>query len=296
VKPNLFIVGAPKCGTTSLCNYLGQHPSVYISYPKEPFYFGKDFTKPKMPIADYLRMFEPGTGKKYLGEGSTWYLSSTTAAQEIKAFNPDAKIIAMIRNPVEVLSSLLEQRLYDRTEDTNTLAEAFALEPIRERGEQLPDSHWKLPKEKYYYSKVPLFAEQIQRFHNAFGKENVMIIRFDYFKNDTLAVLQAVEKFLQLPAFTGYDFTPHNQRKILKYGWLKDMMVKLPRPVRAVLHRISSPTIRKKLFKKIDKVNQTKLQLRALDEEVRKDLVNRYKDQEKKLEQVLGGSFDGFVK
>jgi hypothetical protein len=295
-KPNLFIVGAPKCGTTSLCYYLEQHPLVYISNPKEPFYFGNDFTKSTKPLADYLKLFELGVDLPYRGEGSTWYLFSSTAAHEIKEFNPDAKIIAMIRNPVEVLSSLLEQRLYDRTDYVTTIPEAFALESARKRGEQLPDSHWKLPKEKYYYSEVPLFAEQIQRYYDVFGKENVLVIRFEDFKNNTPAVLQSVEDFLKLPAFVEYDFTPRNQRKVLKHGWLKDMMVKLPQPMRSVLHLISTSTIRKKLFKKMDKVNQAKSQLRALDENLRQDLINRYKDQEKKLEQVLGGSFEGFVK
>jgi hypothetical protein len=275
--PNLFVVGAPKCGTTSLCYYLEQHPSVFISNPKEPFYFGYDFTKPVKPVDDYLKLFEPGVDLAYRGEGSTWYLFSSTAAQEL-------------------LQSLLEQRLYDRTDYVTTIPEAFALEPARKRGEQLPESHWKLPKEKYYYSQVPMFAEQIQRYYDAFGKENVLVIRFEDFKNNTPAVLRVVENFLKVPAFAEYDFTPRNQRKVLKHGWLKDMMVKLPQPVRTVLHLISSPTIRKKLFKKMDRVNQTKTQARALDETVRKELIARYKDQEKKLEQVLGGSFEGFVK
>src|SRR5258706_10449866 len=108
-NPDFFIVGAPKCGTTAMNDYLGQHPDIYMA-PKELHYFGADLKiKDKISESAYLQYFKNAGNKKILGEASVWYLFSGTAAKEIKNFSPDAKILIMLRNPVEVVYSLHSQ-------------------------------------------------------------------------------------------------------------------------------------------------------------------------------------------
>ncbi len=115
VTPNFFIVGAPKCGTTALYEYLRPHPSIFMPRHKEPHYFASDLgTYPFIKtLDDYRRLFD-GAGPQHLrvGEASVYYLRSTTAIANIRAFNPDAKLIAMFRNPVEMVHSLHSQLLY----------------------------------------------------------------------------------------------------------------------------------------------------------------------------------------
>ena len=117
IKPDFFVVGAPKCGTTAICAYLGQHPEVFIPRIKEINFFGSDLTglRSARNLNEYLAFFEPGDGK-CCGEGSTWYLFSKTAASEIHRHNPSAKIIIMLRDPVEAMYSLHNQLLYNGNE------------------------------------------------------------------------------------------------------------------------------------------------------------------------------------
>jgi len=101
MKPNFFIVGAPKCGTTSMTEYLKQHPDIFIPEEKEPHYFGSDLEYPRITKteAQYLRLFSEAQDERRLGEASVWYLFSQRAAQEIYEFNPLSRIIIMLRTP-----------------------------------------------------------------------------------------------------------------------------------------------------------------------------------------------------
>jgi hypothetical protein len=109
-KPDFFIVGAPKSGTTAMYFYLKQHPEIFMPERKELHFFGSDFFAPHFvrDLKDYLKFFEGADNKKRIGEASPWYLYSKRAAFEIKEFNPDADIIIMLRNPVDMMYSLRE--------------------------------------------------------------------------------------------------------------------------------------------------------------------------------------------
>lgn len=100
-KPDFFIVGAPKAGTTSIYSYLVQHPEIFMPARKEPYFFGQWRRNSEEDLRDYLRLFRGVPESKVAGEASTTYLYLQSAAEEIKAFRPDAKIIIMLRNPVD---------------------------------------------------------------------------------------------------------------------------------------------------------------------------------------------------
>ena len=109
-KPGFFIVGAPKCGTTSFYHYLRQHPQIFMPDNKEPHYFGSDLKKRSDEFIkteeEYLSLFKDADSSQMAGEASTFYLYSKAAQKEIKGFNPHAKIIIMLRNPIDFLHSL----------------------------------------------------------------------------------------------------------------------------------------------------------------------------------------------
>ena len=113
-KPDFFIVGAPKCGTTALYTYLKQHPEIFMSPQKEPQFFANDVLGDRRHTctwAEYLSCFAAARGAKRIGEASVAYLGSPCAPKQIKMFNPAAKIIIMLRNPVDMMHSLHNQRL-----------------------------------------------------------------------------------------------------------------------------------------------------------------------------------------
>jgi hypothetical protein len=103
-KPDFFIVGAPKCGTTSLSEYLKQHPEIFMSEPKEPHFFGTDLEsywggrfERYRDVHKYLSLFANVQDEIRVGEASPWYLYSKRAAEEIKQFNPASRIIILLR-------------------------------------------------------------------------------------------------------------------------------------------------------------------------------------------------------
>src|SRR5215469_5765625 len=128
-KPDFFIVGAPRCGTTAMFRYLSRHPEIYFSDRKEMHVFGSDLRFGpqfyRRSMDNYLAEFVARNGELRAGEASVWYLFSRTAAAEIKTFNPDASIVIMLREPAQMLHSLYHMFRYDRNEHLPTFEQAL---------------------------------------------------------------------------------------------------------------------------------------------------------------------------
>jgi hypothetical protein len=202
-RPNFFIVGAPRCGTTSVYEYLWQHPEVYVSVHKEPQFFGSDLTTLAGAIREealYLELFAGAGDRPRVGEASVWYLQSRRAASEIREFSPDARIIILVREPVQMIHSL--HSLYTRSgnEDLPTLEEAVAAEPERREGRRMPPTAY-FP-EGLIYTDVARHAEKVARYLEVFGRGNVHCILFDDLVRDTAGVYRKTLEFLEIdPAF-----------------------------------------------------------------------------------------------
>ncbi len=133
-KPNVFLIGAPKCGTSSLYTYLRGHPQIFMSYFKEPHYFCTDFPGlRRFPSeAEYLSLFEEATRRHSLiGEASSRYLYSVEAVAGIERFAKDARYIVMLRNPVDLVYSLHGQLVYQYTESERDFETAWRLQDLR---------------------------------------------------------------------------------------------------------------------------------------------------------------------
>ena len=163
-RPDLFIVGAPKCGTTALNEYLRAHPDIYIPLVKELHFFGQDLTfrfTPRISEREYLQLFVPGRAASRLGEASVRYLQSRTAAREIRAFSPTAHIIAMLRNPVDMMHAMHSELCFSGMEDILSFEAALDAEEARMRGERIPPGT-NVP-EMLYYRTSARFTEQLER-------------------------------------------------------------------------------------------------------------------------------------
>lgn len=202
-KPHFFLVGAPKCGTTALYEYLSRHPDIFLP-KKEIYFFGKDFSfrQPRPNLDYYLSLFQPAKPRQCIGEASVWYLYSKSAAREIKAFQPQAKIIILLRNPVEMLYSLHSQQLYNGNEHIENFEAALAAETSRRQGKNLPPLIG-CPYEATYYSEVAKYYEQVKRYVEVFGNTRIKVIVFDDFISDTATVYRETLQFLGVnPNFT----------------------------------------------------------------------------------------------
>ena len=246
-RPNFFIPGAPKSGTTSMYHYLRQHPQIYMSRVKEPQFFSTDLEMAEgRRICDldaYLSLFQNAQDAKRIGEASVWNLFSRDAAQNIKAFDPEAKIIIMLRHPADLIYSLHGQFIYSMNEDILDFEAALAAEPDRQAGRRIP--HDALNPQALCYRKVAQYGEQVQRYVDAFGRENVQVILFEDFAGNTAQVYRRTLEFLGVdPGFTP-NLEPYNvaanktlrhlaiRRLLKRHAWLKRMISNLlPRPVR----------------------------------------------------------------
>jgi hypothetical protein len=228
-RPDFFIVGAPKCGTTALYEYLKQHPEVFMpGEAKEPTFFGSDFNS-EFFIRDetkYLSLFSAARHEKRIGEASVWYLYSKLAAREIKAFAPAAKIIIMLRDPVEVIHSLHSQLLYSGYEDLEDFEEALGAEAERRRGLRLP----RFPQlvEALYYREVVKYAEQVQRYFFVFDRAQIKVIIYDDLKRDTGQIFRETCSFLDVDPQVRVPFRVFNSHKRVRSRTLRDFTRRPP--------------------------------------------------------------------
>ena len=197
IRPEFFIVGAPKCGTTALYTYLDAHPGIFMSRVKEPYHFCPDLRIGLPTIADrdgYLALFRDASEAQLAGEASVWYLYSRQAARLIREFNPDARIIIMLRSPAEMAFSLYNHYHYSGIEPLTTFEAALDAEADRRAGRRLP-THRDV-RETLFYREVVRYAPQVGRYLDVFGKEQVRVILFEDFRDQTESVYRETLDFL----------------------------------------------------------------------------------------------------
>ncbi len=196
-KPNLFIVGAPKCGTTAWVNYLARHKEIFFCDPKEPHFFNTDIPRFRWFETEeaYLDLFSDVGSEHVVGEASILYLYSRDAAENIARFNPDAKILIFVRAPEKFIPSYHQQQLYNLDEDIDDLAEAWSLSGLRSEG-TLPNG-CRDPRLLDYKS-IGAFGAQASRFIQEFGAESVRILDFDQWVKSPRETYCALLEFFQL--------------------------------------------------------------------------------------------------
>jgi hypothetical protein len=231
--PNFLIIGAPKAGTTAMYKFLRQHPQIFMPENKEPGFFayrGKqpDFAGPGdayawtnrwsvVELEAYQHLFDGGKGAISLGEATTMYLYWPPAAQTIKQYVPDARLIAILRNPVDRAFSHYRHLIRDVREPETDFLKAMELEDERVAQHYAPAWH---------YRRVGLYAEQIQRYFNGFDREQMRIYLYDDFKAQPMAIMQDILKFLEVDADWLPDLSKrHNtSEKVPKYKWLNQLL------------------------------------------------------------------------
>lgn len=188
-RPNLFLAGAPKCGTTALSQALAGHPQVYMSERaelKEPNFFNSDEALhwPRCEsMEEYLGLFSAAPAAcRYRGEASVLYLYSEVAIPRLFAFNPEAKIICMLRNPLEMIAALFNQHVRANAENVGSLERAWRLQSARRRGKALPPG-WRSAR-LLQYGAVCRVGEQISRLLEVFPREQVHILLHEDFLAD----------------------------------------------------------------------------------------------------------------
>jgi hypothetical protein len=214
--PNLFIVGAPKSGSTSLYEYLRDHPDVFMSVVKEPCYFAADLALDKsgnfMRYGQdeelYFDLFAEAGDSNLVGEASTRYLYSHQAPRLIHGVSPDARIVAVLRNPVDMMHSLHAHKLAAGTENITEFEQALAAEDDRRAGRRIPP--YSNPKLATYTDRA-MFGEQLERWFATFGRDRVRVIIFEEMVADPTLHFRRLLEFLAIdPDYQPDFFAAHN--------------------------------------------------------------------------------------
>lgn len=203
--PNFLLIGAQKCGTTALYAALRQHPDIYMSPNKEPFFFIMDGKLPAyaMPgprytdrlVYDwdaYCHLFAGANGQQAIGEASAIYLSSyypERTAERIYQRIPDARLIAMVRQPAERAYSAHTFYHARGLEPLADFAQALAAEPARVRSGAMPDLRYRL-NGCYYANLKPYF--------DRFPRQQLRVYLYEEWNSQPMAVLQDIFRFLAI--------------------------------------------------------------------------------------------------
>jgi hypothetical protein len=212
VKPNLFILGAAKCGTTSLHHALSQHPEIHLSTIKEPTFFTQRPLGVKNPI-DYFNLFANQPGKKYYGEASHANLSCPETAPIFRMLFPEAKLLVILRNPVNRSYALYQHMSRCGKEPCNSFEEALEVEdkrfhygPFRDRSDAY---FW-----NYMYTHSSRYDLQLERYFTLFPREQFFVMTLGEWKSDSRFWLQKIFLFLSVDPEIQIRSEPKNQAPV----------------------------------------------------------------------------------
>jgi hypothetical protein len=277
--PNFFILGAAKCGTTSLYHYLRQHPEIYMSPIKEPCFFCDSFQVVRDPVA-YSRLFENAGNLCAIGEASHVYLTNPSSAKTLKTFLPDAKFILTLRHPADRAYSLYHHMRRYGYETIGTFEKALAAEEKRFRSKR-----FKKNCNQYFYNflyfRSGLFACQIKRFFDLFDQSRFHILTLDRLKKDPARELSAIYDFLGVKNLFQPEIKVHNP----------GLTSRLPRLENFLNLRLRKPKwLRRRALQMAEKYNMKPVP--PVGQETRAGLARRYTEDLAMLYSLTGIRFE----
>jgi hypothetical protein len=295
MKIDFFIIGAPKCGTTSLVEYLSSHPDIGFSKIKEPHYFSTDFPgyQVNQDYESFISTCFPLENEEKLkyGEGSVFYLYSAVAVKNILDYNPNAKFIVMLRNPVDLVYSLHAQLLFTGDEKINSFSDAWKMCEIRRsQNKQIP----KTCREPFFlqYDKMGLLGENLERLYSMVPEKQRKTIVFDDFITNTKQVYMETLSFLDLD-YDGRDEFPQVNVNTKVYFQLINSIVRYPPKVLAwITERIKNFLGIETLFigsllHYAKTLNKVEIKREPLSEDFRLELHETFKEDIHKIEKLV---------
>lgn len=289
--PNFFLIGAAKSGTTSLYHYLRSHPDIFLPGYQEPRYYayegeqsqdfdGPDSTKLIRGIVrtetEYRDLFSGVDGESGIGDVSPAYLYSPVAASRILEAHPNARIIAILRNPVERAYSHFVDNLGKGWEPCDNFVTVLDEELRGKRSDW-----WR----KWDYIGHGYYHPQLQRYFHVFPSDQIRVYLFEDLKEDTTALVRDILTFLNVdPNFNPETNRRHNPSGLPRYELLRDLLG-TRNPVRTTLKWLLPTDVRERIRRTFTDMNRHKPEL---PDEARQTLREIYRDDIYKLENLIG--------
>jgi hypothetical protein len=297
--PTFLVLGAMKSGTTALYYYLRQHPQIYL-HPtrKEAQFFCYEGCEPRFAgpgdqavndyiirtIEDYRQMFAGAAGQPAVGEVGTVYIYLPGTAERIRHHVPEARLVAILRSPVERAYSSFLHLVREQLEPCRELEEAVRREPERIRANWSP--HW-------HYVRAGFYRAQVQRYLDVFDRRQLRFYVYDDYLADPVALVQDIFRFL------GVDdrFVPdmslrHNVGGIPRSPALHRFL-DAPHALKRVLRPLLSSERRLALRERVRGLNLRRPP--PLRPEMRRHLINVYREDVLALGDLLGRDLSGWL-
>jgi hypothetical protein len=243
LMPNFFLVGTPKAGTTSIYKYLSQNSKVYVPKIKEPNYFcNVGDQKRNITIIknskDYYNLYRGAKEDQLKGDFSVSYMHDVNAPAKIKQFNPYAKIIIIIRNPVKRAFS---HWLMDRREGfTKKSFLTSLIEDFNYSGKR------GFCHNSMYYD-CSLYSEAIQRYRNEF--EKVLILIHEELFNDWEGGINSIFSFLEISNPSSVDSLKMNESGLIKNSLIR--IIYHSTTIRSIVRKIFADSLKEKIRRTI---------------------------------------------
>ena len=268
--------------------YLSAHPEIFLSGKKEPLFFAPDISRHKK-VSDertYLSLFEDAQDEKRVGEASVLYLYSECAADEIKVFSPSARILIMLRNPVDMMHSWHSERLYVGHEDIADFESALDAEAARKRGLRLPPESFSV--KVFFYREIARFSTQIERYFKVFDREKIKIILMEDLKRDLEGVYAETLRFLDVDPTFKPDFPVVNPNKQPRNPFIQRFINEPPQFVRIIGKSIlPSVETREALISRLRRLNRRHEARSPMRPELRRQLQKEFEPEVQKLSELL---------
>jgi Sulfotransferase domain len=294
--PNLYLAGAPKCGTTSLAHWLGQHPDIFVPIVKEPVIFATDLTSasPRDPAAGAREHFESWETEPFALDSTTHYFFSEAAPREIADACSDARVYMLVRNPADAVHSMYNQLRFNGAERLGTLEESLDAEA--ERASSLRPIRFGFP-ENLLYSKIYAYSQNIPRFEAALGPSSVRVILFDDLVADPSAVTSSIFAELGIdPAVQRIEFSAKNKAKRSRIRWIHELAAYPPSWAGAISRPFLSKRVRMRVREWMKRANIVSHENPTLTRETRLRLIEQFRPEVEWLSGYLGRDLSGWTK
>ena len=296
---NFLIIGAAKSGTSSLYRYMDQHPQIYMSPEKETNFFALegeklDFRSPGAQerihrwsvtsIEDYRALFEGVRREKAIGEASPLYLYSPKAVERIRHHVPEARLIAVLRNPAERAYSSFLHMVRNGREPFSDFGRALEAEEQRIR------SNWEW---SWHHKNLGFYHAQLSRYYATFRREQIRVYLYEDFNEDPLGVLRDVFGFLGVDtSFTPKMTLRYQATGIPRYKTL-DAFLRTPNPFKSAL----KPFLPKKFRRYVNRYLQNHTLVKPpFPKEARRQLVEAYREDVLKLQGLIGRDLSSWLR
>lgn len=296
--PNFLVIGAARSGTTSLYRYLGQHPDVFMSPRKEPSFFAYeghplDFCGPRdrelgVPAyavttrAEYEALFAGRTHERAVGEASPFYLCTAEAADRIARLVPDARLIAVLRDPSARAFSQYAMFVRDRRERL-PFRRALAACEARRRANWAPG---------WQYLELGFYARQLRRYYARFPPEQIKVVFYEDLCRDPLALCREVFAFLGVDPSFAPDVTLRHNSSRLKRRRL-DRLLNRPHLGRTIARRVLPAAVRRVVRRRLEQRLYRTLRLAPAD---RARLVDIYREEILELQRMTGRDLSSWLR